>query len=251
MLVSIIIPCYNQAEFIEETLLSVFNQEYSQWECLLIDDGSTDNTEDIVNKWVEKDNRFSYYKKENKGVSEARNFGLDKAKGAFIQFLDSDDVLASDKLSLSMEAIQKHQVDIVCTNYRMFSKTTTNNSQPFSKLEKFEFNFYNLARFWNDGFTVPIHCWFFKASLFEDIQFPKGLTAQEDWVVWLRIFQKAPKTHFIPKPSAFYRVHPDSRTSTGSFFNETLLAIDYMKRYLNESDFQKLNEAVITRYNSS
>lgn len=249
-MISIIIPVYNQEKYLSETLQSVINQTYSNWECILINDGSTDGSVGIINEYLTQDNRFYLINSENKGVSEARNFGLEKAKGSFIQFLDSDDVLAPDKLSLSIEAIQKQQADIVCTNYRMFSKSIANSSQPFSQLEKFEFNFYNLARYWNDGFTVPIHCWFFKAALFEGIQFPKGLTAQEDWVVWLRIFQKEPKTHYIPKPLAFYRIHPNSRTNTGSFFNETLLAIEYMKPYLNE-DFQKLNEAVITRYNNS
>ncbi|MEO5775559.1 MAG: glycosyltransferase family 2 protein [Flavobacterium sp.] len=251
MLVSIIIPCYNQAEFIDETLLSVFNQQYAQWECLLIDDGSTDNTAEIINKWVIKDNRFSYHKKENKGVSAARNFGLSKAKGDFIQFLDSDDLLASDKLLISIDAIQKQEVDIVCSNYLIFSKTITNTFPPFSQLEKYEFNFYNLARYWNDGFTVPIHCWFFKAALLKDIQFPEGLTAQEDWVTWLRVFQNSPKTYYIPKQLALYRKNPNGRTNTAVFFNETLQALDYMKQFISDADFQLLYEAVIMRYNSS
>lgn len=250
MFVSIIIPCYNQAEFIEETLLSVFNQEHKQWECLLIDDGSTDNTADIFKKWTGKDNRFCYYKKDNNGVSATRNFGLRKAKGEFIQFLDSDDLLAADKISLSLKSIHEHEVDIVCTNYLMFSKSIANTRPPFSQLEKFEFNFYNLARYWNDGFTVPIHCWLFKAALLENVQFPEGLSAQEDWVMWLRIFQNSPKTYFISKHLAFYRINPNGRTNTGSFFKETLQAIDYMKHYANDTDHQMLYEAVIMRYNS-
>ena len=249
-LVSIIIPCYNQGLFLEETLQSVFNQIYTNWECLIVNDGSADNTEEIALSWTDKDSRFRYFLKKNEGVSSARNFGLHKAKGDFIQFLDSDDLIAEDKISLSIEPIQKHNVDIVCTDYLMFSKSITSTSPPFSQLEKFEFNFYNLARYWNDGFTVPIHCWFFKAALLENIKFPEGLTAQEDWVTWLRIFQKAPKTHYIPKPLVFYRINPNGRTNTGSFFKETLQAIDYMKNYVDASELQMLYEAVITRYNS-
>jgi glycosyltransferase involved in cell wall biosynthesis len=250
MFVSIIIPCYNQAEFIEETLLSVFNQEHKHWECLLVDDGSTDNTAEIINKWVEKDNRFCYYKKENEGVSVARNFGINKAKGDFIQFLDSDDLLAADKLSVSIDAIQKHQVDIVCSDYLVFSKSIAKTLPSFSQLNKFEFTFYNLARYWNEGFTVPIHCWFFKAALVENTKFPEGITAQEDWVMWLRIFQNKPKTYYIPKSLAFYRINLNGRTNTGSLFEDTIQALNYMKNYLNDADFQILNEAVITRYNS-
>jgi len=249
-LVSVIIPCYNQAEFLEETLLSVFNQVHTYWECLLIDDGSTDNTAEIINEWVKKDNRFHYYKKENGGVSDARNFGIQKANGEFIQFLDADDIISIDKITTSINAIQQHEVAVVCSNYLMFSNSITNTQPPFSQIENFEFNFLNLARYWNNGFTIPIHCWFFKTSLFENIQFPVGLTAQEDWVTWLIIFQNSPKTFYINESLAFYRINPNGRTQTNDFFDETLQAINYCKPFLKETDFQLLYEAVIKRYNS-
>ena len=125
-----------------------------------------------------------------------------------------------------------------------------NNPQPsFSQIENFEFNFYNLARYWNNGFTIPIHCWFFNASLLEDIQFPIGLTAQEDWVTWLRIFQKSPKTFYISKQLAFYRNNIKGRTKIRGFFDETLDAIHFLKPFLNEAEFKTLYEVVIIRYN--
>ena len=111
-LVSIIIPCYNQGLFLEETLQSVFNQIYTDWECLIVNDGSDDNTEEIALNWTDKDSRFRYFLKKNEGVSSARNFGLHKAKGDFIQFLDSDDLIAEDKISLSIEPIQKQSKSV-------------------------------------------------------------------------------------------------------------------------------------------
>jgi glycosyltransferase involved in cell wall biosynthesis len=249
-LVTIIIPCYNQGKFLQEALESVFYQAYTDWECLIVNDGSTDNTEDIALLWVTKDSRFRYYKKENSGVSATRNYGLENAHGDYIQFLDADDVLSFDKLSVSIDAFQKHQVTIVCSNYQMFSKSIKNIQSPFSQLENFEFNFYNLARYWNDGFTIPIHCWVFKATLLDNIQFPVCLTAQEDWVTWLTIFHNSPSVYYIHKPLAFYRINPYGRTQTSGFFNETLQAINYCKTFLNETDFQILYEATIVRYNS-
>lgn len=248
-LVSIIIPCYNQGEFLDKTLKSVLSQTYTNWECIIVDDGSSDNTEEIAKKWTAKDSRFTYLDKENGGVSSSRNLGIEKAKGNFIQFLDADDLLANDKIAISIDTVQKHKVEVVCSDYLIFTESISNSRPPFSQLADFEFTFYNLARYWNNGFTVPIHCWFFKASLLENIQFPVGLTAQEDWVMWLRIFQKSPKTFYIDQQLAFYRSNPNGRTKTGGFFDETLQAIHFLKPFLNEAEFKILYEAVIIRYN--
>lgn len=248
-LISIIIPCYNQAEFLNETLNSVLNQTYANWECIIVNDGSTDDTEEIAQKWQIKDNRFIYLKKENGGVSSCRNYGINRMKGDFIQFLDGDDLIAENKLERSIQILNQNEVEIVCSNYLMFTENINNSKPPFSQLENFEFNFFNLARYWNNGFTVPIHCWFFKADLFENIQFPEGLTAQEDWVTWLRIFLKSPKTFYIPEQLAFYRINPNGRTKVAGIFNETLQAINFLKTFLNETEFRMLYEAVIARYN--
>ncbi|MFV8358067.1 glycosyltransferase family 2 protein, partial [Flavobacterium sp. XS1P32] len=75
-LVSVIIPCYNQDQFLAETLQSVFDQTYSNWECIIVNDGSTDNSESIILDWVQRDKRFQYCKTKNSGVSAARNYGL-------------------------------------------------------------------------------------------------------------------------------------------------------------------------------
>jgi glycosyltransferase involved in cell wall biosynthesis len=246
-LVSIIIPSYNQDQFLDETLQSVFKQTYSNWECIIVNDGSIDRTEIIATEWVAKDNRFKYTNQVNKGVSVARNSGLTLAKGEYIQFLDADDVLAVDKVQISLEAIFKNNVQVCCCNYAMFTNSTIDVLPPFSKLASFEFNFENLARYWNDGFTIPIHCWFFKADLFDAVIFPEGLTAQEDWIVWLRIFQKSPKTFYIDEQLAFYRLNPKGRTQIKGFFNETLEAIRYLKDFLNEAEFQMLYESAIIR----
>lgn len=90
-LVSIIVPIYNVAQYLEECLNSVLMQTYANWECILIDDGSTDNSSEICREFTSRDTRFKYFYKQNGGLSSARNEGLRKAKGDFITFLDSDD----------------------------------------------------------------------------------------------------------------------------------------------------------------
>ena len=106
-LVSIIVPCYNQAQYLDEALQSVVNQTYENWECIIVNDGSTDNTEEMAKVWIEKDIRFSYILLENGGLSNARNSGIFKAIGEFILPLDADDKIGHDYLKLALYELQK------------------------------------------------------------------------------------------------------------------------------------------------
>ncbi|WNM20251.1 glycosyltransferase family 2 protein [Flavobacterium capsici] len=104
--VSIVIPCYNQAEYLDECLQSVYNQTLLNWECIIVNDGSTDNTKDIANEWVKKDSRFHYFEKKNGGLSDARNSGISIATGEFILPLDADDTISNEYLELAVNEFQ-------------------------------------------------------------------------------------------------------------------------------------------------
>lgn len=93
---SIIIPCYNSASTLESTLESVLHQDFQEWEAIIINDGSIDLTEAIALKWVNRDNRFKYFSKQNEGLGKTRNFGILKAKGKYILPLDSDNLVVHD-----------------------------------------------------------------------------------------------------------------------------------------------------------
>ncbi|TVZ25570.1 glycosyltransferase involved in cell wall biosynthesis [Gillisia sp. Hel_I_86] len=104
-LVSIIIPTYNRAQLLEKTLDSILEQTYRSWECLVIDDNSTDNTREILEKYIARDSRFKYLKSPRhkpKGGNSARNFGFLESKGHFIHWFDSDDLMQKDNLSLKV-----------------------------------------------------------------------------------------------------------------------------------------------------
>ncbi len=104
-----------------ETLANVQAQSYPHWECIMVDDGSTDNTRQVAELFVSKDARFRYVYQANQGTSAAKNKGLAEAKGAYIQFLDADDLLAPRKLELQVASLQQHtNVDIVYGNVRYF-----------------------------------------------------------------------------------------------------------------------------------
>jgi glycosyltransferase involved in cell wall biosynthesis len=252
--VSIIIPCYNQGQFLEETLQSVLNQSYTDWECLMVNDGSTDNTEEVALRWLAKDSRFKYFLKKNGGVSSTRNFGIEKATGRFIQFLDSDDLLDSRKLELSFNDYnlkKEENVKIVISNFRMFNKNVNKSARPYCNLDQDIFTYEGLLYQWNDTFSIPIHCGFFESSLFENISFPEHLTAQEDWIVWVNLFKMNIKASFIDEPLAFYRLNVKSRTMSSTILPDQLNAYTYFKKILSEEDFHKLSIVLISRYYTS
>lgn len=113
VLVSIVVPCYNQARFLDEALNSVLCQSYAHWECIIVNDGSPDNTREVVEEWLKRDSRFIYIEKENGGLSSARNRGLEIAKGNYIQFLDADDLLCCNKLQKQIQILDLLQPRII------------------------------------------------------------------------------------------------------------------------------------------
>lgn len=250
-LVTIIVPCYNQGKFLDKSLGSVYNQTYSKWECIIVNDGSVDNSERIAKAWVAKDKRFQYYYKENSGVSASRNYALEKSKGNYIQFLDADDFLHEQKLELSLRLLNESNNDkekLVITNFKMVTADFKKELEPFCKLQEVSFDFENLLYKWNDTFSIPIHCGLFKASLFEDLRFPENLTAQEDWVVWVKIFKQDIKTIFLDEPLVLYRKNPESRTKTKSLHDDQIVVYDYFKTILTEGEHHKLSKVLISRY---
>ena len=238
--VSVIVPCFNRAAFLNDALQSVYEQTYKNWECIIVNDGSTDETEKIAIEWSERDERYKYYSKETEGVSSARNYGVDRASGSFIQFLDSDDIIAPNKLEIGMEAVSemtKEQSSVVVSNFRTFSRTKEETSDPYCTLAGEHLNFRNILVKWS-VLSIPIHCGLFDSRLFFDFRFPEDLKAYEDWVMWLNIMNKEPDVFFIDQPLAFYRRHPQSLTRNPQFMDENLKrAMKYVKTFINMEDY--------------
>ena len=119
--VSVIIPAFNLGSLIVYSLESLINQGYQNWECIVVDDGSGDNTEEIVQSYVKRDKRIVYVYQKNGGLSKARNAGLSRARGAYIQFLDADDLIESRKLQCHVQYLENNpEVDIVYGDARYF-----------------------------------------------------------------------------------------------------------------------------------
>lgn len=181
-LISIIVPCYNQAEYLDECLQSVLNQTYSNWECIIVNDGSPDDTEKVAMKWTVKDNRFKYLKKENGGLSSARNAGIKIAKGEWILPLDCDDKIGYQYLELAQKEFSDEK-GIIYAKAEFFGSVNSDWNLPDFELSKIYLNNY-------------IYCSaFFKKSDWNLIGgFDQNLRqGREDWEFWINLLSTTKK----------------------------------------------------------
>lgn len=119
--ISIIVPCFKQAKYLDAALQSVLNQTYEYWECIIINDGSPDNTEEVAMNWVQKDKRFKYYYKKNEGLAKARNYAISRAFGEFILPLDADNQLKFDFIHDAITVFENNQqIDVVYGDAEFF-----------------------------------------------------------------------------------------------------------------------------------
>lgn len=244
--ISIIIPCYNQSEFLIECLESVSNLTYSNWECLLINDGSTDSTEELCNAWEEKDQRFSYFYKKNGGLSSARNYGLKKCTGDWIQFLDCDDFIHSEKFVKSVNLIDEH-CEVVLTNFQMFYENSFN--PPFCDITKYPVTLENLILRWDVDFNIPIHCPIFKKTALNNIQFNEQLKAKEDWLFWIDLFKQEKISYkVINEPLAYYRHNPKSLSKNFVMVYEN---IQFAYRFIYENNEVRIKDLIFEKLNST
>lgn len=126
-LISIIIPVYNSGRYLDKTLQSLINQTYDNLQIIVINDGSTDNSEDIIKKYIKNDKRIDYYKIENHGVSYARNYGLNVARGEFIMFVDSDDIIDHNMCFVLLENMIKYEADMSVCSFKIINNQTPIN----------------------------------------------------------------------------------------------------------------------------
>jgi glycosyltransferase involved in cell wall biosynthesis len=235
-LVSIIIPCYNQAVYLEDCLQSVLDQTHINWECIVINDGSQDHTEEIALKWCKKDNRFMYLKKENGGLSSARNAGLRIIKGEFIQFLDCDDIIDKDKLNLQLNNIEITNSDIDVSDFIMFdiiNKRYGNQYlSPFPYSDKFYLD--ELVLNWENKLSIPCHCVLFRKSLIKDesYYFDETLPNHEDWVFWVKLFTLTQSVSQTRLALAIYRTHARNMSiNHKTMYDGFLNAAYHIERY--------------------
>lgn len=219
-MVSIIIPCYNYGWLLHETLDSVLAQTYPRWECLIIDDGSTDNTREVAENYARQDARFRYSYQINKGMSAARNAGIAAAAGEYIQFLDADDLLAPRKLELQVAFLEAHpHVELVYGDMRYFRHgTPTDLSQSMDMLDQ---PWMNGAQGQGEALIqaiiernpMVVNAPLTRAALLLRVgSFAEDLRSVEDWEFWVRCALAGGHFRYDPSPEtwALVRVHATS-----------------------------------------
>ena len=211
-LISIVVPIYNVENYLRMCLDSIQNQTYQNFECLLINDGSPDNSADICREYVEKDSRFKYFEKENGGLSDARNYGIRQSKGSYLTFVDSDDWLENDALQLLYDALKKENADISIGRYNCYDESRCQylfyDSNPDDSLEVIDgkeiIDREGVEEMRNGNWTVA-YLKLFKRELLENLPFPLGKIAEDTYWTW-KVLLKASRVVYLNSYIYWYRV---------------------------------------------
>ncbi|AOW19507.1 glycosyltransferase family 2 protein [Urechidicola croceus] len=211
-LVSIIIPTYNRAYLIAETIESILKQTFTNWECIIVDDGSSDNTEQLMNEFSKKDSRIQFYKRpvnKIKGANSCRNYGFELSKGKYINWFDSDDLMAYDFLETGISTLKNSINDFIIFDYEIFKENISNTIKIQKNQTK---NLIEDYATWKINFGTWAIIW--KRSIVKNYNFDESLTRAQDLDFNLRIFFNE-KFTFVNsnKIGVFLRQHDKNLTS--------------------------------------
>ncbi|MBC5863651.1 glycosyltransferase family A protein [Flavobacterium turcicum] len=239
--ISVIVPCYNQVKYLNECLISVLNQTYSDWECIIVNDGSQDHTEKVALEWLEKDIRFRYLFQENQGLCSARNLGISNAVGEFILPLDADDKISSTYLANAIiEFENDSSLKLVYCLAEKFGEESGLWQLP-------DFNLYNLSQN-NLIFCSAVY----KKKDWELIggYDSKMIYGWEDWEFWIAMLKNGGNVKRIEEVGFYYRIKSKSMLDSINYKNANYLsnylsikhADFFVKHY---GSFKKMKQEVI------
>ncbi|NQP51812.1 glycosyltransferase family 2 protein [Streptococcus suis] len=236
-LISIIVPVHNVETYLEQCIHSVLNQTYSNWELLLINDGSTDSSGTICDDYAKGDERIRVVHKNNGGLSDARNAGINNCTGEYITFLDSDDGIREDFLETCLTTAIQHDVDIVIGHFFIWDE----NQQTFyyfveqSQKDTIELisaqEALNRQVVWKNFNTAPfVVAWgkVFKATLFNTIRFPKGKVFEDEYTIHKALL-KSDSVALINKEFYMYRRHGNSIMTSDFSLSKVLNNIEALE----------------------
>ena len=207
-LVSIITPTFNSEEFLSQTINSVLNQSYKNWELILVDDCSTDNTVQLINTHLEKHPNISLIQNTtNQGAGVSRNKGINEANGDFIAFLDADDLWKPNKMEDQINLMIKNNLDVCFSSYDLIDEEGNKLNKRVNALPQLTYNKL-LKSNYVGNLTGVYNC-----KTLGKIPSTK-LRKRQDWILWLEAIKKSNKPAIgILEPLAFYRVRKDSMSS--------------------------------------
>lgn len=237
-LFSIVIPTYNRGHLIGETLDSLISQSYTNWECIVVDDGSTDYTNELMEFYCENDSRIKFYSRpadHSKGPNGCRNFGFKKSRGNWVKFFDSDDVLVSEALKQHLEKLPEHDVIITKVRYideKGESLKLEHQYLPDKNIIEEYFvgriSYYTFGPLWNRNFLER------QSHLFDE-----RISNLDDWDFNLRMLYQEPRISYIHEPLILYRLHHNSLSQEINKLNYEEIKSEF---YARKKHFQILRK---------
>src|SRR5699024_11187274 len=252
MLISVIIPIYNKDKYLDECISSVVNQTYKKLEIILVNDGSTDESERIINKWYKSDDRIIYFNQKNTGVSSARNQGISKANGDYVFFLDADDKLKENALNLFYQESLNNKSDIIMGNFihvkneRMYYRPEIskfveldNLSLLDTKIELFVLNSRLLSMVCNKLYKLK----FLKKYR---LLFDNKVTS-EDRLFNLKCYVNCPSISYIYAYNYYYNEIENSRSNIipKDFYDECISLIHVFNAFIQDKNNSSCSEDLL------
>lgn len=254
-MISIIVPVYNVAPYLRSCLDSIVAQTYVDWEMILVDDGSTDESAKICDAYASQDARVCVVHQGNGGPAKARNVGLSMAKGEYVAFIDSDDLLHAQYLEILLRAIREQGADIVQSSYVLLSEndrvqyTGGHLSQPlpasyqvkaFSGHDAIASMLYQCEM---DSSPIKL----FRRGILQENTFPEQFVAYEDLYAFLDVYARCTKTCWVNVPIYFYFKRMDGTLNTWSLRDDRALSVMESVRTWIEKYDSSLLPAVSSR----
>lgn len=247
--VSIIVPVYNCEKYLPKCIESILNQSYSDFELILINDGSKDNSRNICCEYQNKDNRIKFINQNNMGVSSARNNGLDAATGMYVTFIDSDDVISRDYLSVLLKYESKYNVDLVCASFRYIKrfgrKEDKVNEFLHIKSDELQNQFIQYFHTADPGPWGKL----FIRQIIEDnkIRFQKGISVGEDRLFNIDYYSHA--NSIVLVPDVIYYYNCTNSTSAMKTFHSNIC--DFYKQVYDRKSNYLIEKKLDTKFHDA
>ena len=250
-LISVVIPVYNVENYLEKCIQSVIDQTYSNLEIILVNDGSTDKSGEICDKYSEIDERIIVIHKKNGGLSDARNTGIDRATGKYIGFVDSDDYIDKEMYSIMYNNIILNDASVSIVNrYYTFPDGKKVLRYKIDKQIKIMNNIEAIEEM-NNFSTFDMAAWdkLYEIKLFDDIRFPVGKLSEDFYIMYL-IFEKCKKVVFDSRPLYYYFQRDNSITRNKKVNFDFIEAAKQQMNYIGNK-YPQLENCVKSAYLSA
>ncbi|MGV4462934.1 glycosyltransferase family 2 protein [Ornithobacterium rhinotracheale] len=256
-MVSIIIPIYNAERYLKKCLDSVLAQSYQDFEVILVNDGSSDNSEQILEDYCKEYEQLKVFSQKNSGVSEARNLGIRKAKGEYIVFIDSDDYVLPNYIECLVKDMEQNPCDLIIHGFDKISLSNNENlgaifpsdtaqrillKSPIDVLEN------DNSIFLEQGYPVSK---LFKRNIIveNNILFPKGISIYEDTIFLLQYLYHCQEVYLNHIANYIYVIRSNSASNTSRSFKQTFESLDIMTKTIQNYFLKKIEFSQFLKYN--